>query len=64
MVYNPLDHTVKQDFTFNIYYTCLDSKAYVSENGGRFLRYPVKRNFDITTPVNVEAGGESWYIIK
>jgi hypothetical protein len=64
MVYNPLDHAIKQDLTINIYYTGLDTRASVSENEGRFVKYPVSRNYEITIPVSVAAEGESWYIIK
>jgi hypothetical protein len=64
MIYNPLDNAVKQNFTFSIYYTGLDRKVSVSENGGRFLKYVANRNFEITIPINIEPRSQSWYIIK
>ena len=64
MIYNPLDHVIKQNFIFSVYYTGLDRTASVSENGGKFLRYSINRNYEITIPINVEPRSQSWYIIK
>jgi hypothetical protein len=64
MVYNPLDHTVKQNLTINVYYTGLNRIAMVSENDGKAHKYQINRNFEITIPVSVEPNSQSWYIIK
>jgi hypothetical protein len=64
MVYNPLDHAVKQDLTINVYYTGLDMYASISENDGKARRFSINRNYEITIPVNVEPNSQSWYIIK
>jgi hypothetical protein len=64
MVYNPLDHAVKQNLTINVYYTGLDRVAYVTENDGKAKRFSINRNYEITIPVNIEPNSQSWYIIK
>jgi len=64
MVYNPIDRAVKQNLTINVYYTGLTRVAFVSENGGKFKKYPVSREYAITIPVTIEPNSQSWYIIK
>jgi len=64
MVYNPLDHPVKQSLTINVYYTGLTRFASVSENDGSARKYKINRNYEITLPVNVGSNSQSWYIIK
>jgi hypothetical protein len=64
MVYNPLDHPVKQNLTFNIYYTGLSGVARISENDHNERRFNINRNYEVTILVNVEANSQSWYIIK
>lgn len=64
MVYNPFGREIKQNFTFNVYYTGLDRIAAVSENGGRYRKYKIDRNYELTIPVIVAPGSQSWYIIK
>jgi hypothetical protein len=64
MVYNPLDRTVKQNLTINVYYTGLTGVAAVGENGGELKKYPINRDNEITIPVTVEPNSQSWYIIK
>lgn len=64
MVYNPLDHAVKQNLTINVYYTGLSRVASINENDGKARRFSINRNYEITIPVNVEPNSQSWYIIK
>jgi hypothetical protein len=64
MIYNPLDKPVKKNIVVNIYYTGLSKSALISENGGKFHRFSISRNYSVTIPVNVAANSQSWYIIK
>jgi hypothetical protein len=64
MVYNPLDHPVKQNLTINVYYTGLDRIALISENDNKPQRFRIKRNYEIIIPVSVDPNSQSWYIIK
>jgi hypothetical protein len=64
MVYNPLDHPVNQNLTFNIYYTGLSGIARISENDHNERRFNINRNYEVTILINVEANSQSWYIIK
>lgn len=64
MVYNPLDHSVKQNIILNVYYTGLSKVASVSENDAKPVDYTIERNYDISIPVNVGPNSQSWYIIK
>lgn len=64
MVYNPRDKPAKQNLTINVYYSGLSEVAYVSENGGKPVKYKINRNYEITLPVNVEANSQSWYLIR
>lgn len=64
MVYNPVDSVVKQNLTINVYYTGLTHTASVSENGGKEVKYHINRSYEISIPVTVGPGSESWYIIK
>jgi len=64
MVYNPLDHPVKQNITINIYYTGLSKTASISENDGKARKFSVNRNYEVTIPVNIQSNSQSWYIIR
>jgi len=64
MVYNPLDHAVKQTLKINVYYTGLNRVASISENDGKSSRFKINREFEISVPVNVEPNSQSWYILK
>lgn len=64
MVYNPLSHPVNKALKVNIYYTGLSKYASISENDKRGRRYKVDRDYNVTIPVNVDANGVSWYILK
>jgi hypothetical protein len=64
IVYNPLDHAVKQNLVLNLYYSGLGRVAFVSENDCKAKRFPLKRNYEISLPVSIEANSQSWYIIK
>jgi hypothetical protein len=64
MVYNPLDHAVKQNLTIDVYYTGISGTAIISENGGKPEKYPVSRDYKVTLTINVEKNSQSWYIIK
>lgn len=64
MVYNPLDHAVKQNVSINVYYTGLKKNVMVSENDGKEIFYAINRDYEITLPVNVDANSQSWYILR
>ncbi len=64
MIYNPLDHTIKQNMTIDVYYTGLKRFAAVSENDGPYRKFPLNRNYEINIPVSIGPESQSWYIIK
>ena len=64
MVYNPLNHQVKQNLTVNIYYTGLGSNVTVTDAEGKTGRFKIDRDFNVSIPVTVEPNSEAWYILK
>ena len=64
MVYNPLDHAVKQNLTINVYYTGAERKITITDSKGKTDRLKIDREFNVSIPVSVEPNSESWYIIK
>ena len=64
MVYNPLDHPVRQNLNVNVYYTGLGNKCSSHRQRWKTGRFKIDRNYNITIPVTVEPNSESWYIMK
>jgi hypothetical protein len=64
MVYNPLDHPVKQTLKVNVYYTGLDGKVAITDSEGKTGRFKVDRDYNVFIPVSVEPNSQSWYILK
>jgi hypothetical protein len=64
MVYNPLNHQVKQNLTVNIYYTGLGRRVTVTDSEGKTGKFTIDRNFNVSIPVTVKPNSESWYILK
>ena len=64
VVYNPLDHPVRQNLTINVYYTGLGRKVTVTDNEDKTGRFKVDRNYNISIPVMVEPNSQAWYILK
>ncbi len=64
MVYNPLDHPVRQNLKVNVYYTGLDRKVTITDSEGKTGRFKIDRDFNVSIPVIIEPNSESWYILK
>jgi hypothetical protein len=64
MVYNPLDHPVRQILKVNVYYTGLGGKALITDSEGKTGRFQIDRDYNVSLPVKVEANSQSWYIMK
>ncbi len=64
MVYNPLNHPVRQNLTVNVYYTGLDRIVTVTDSEGKTGRFRTDRKYNITIPVSIEPNSQSWYILK
>jgi hypothetical protein len=64
MVYNPLDHPVRQNIKVNLYYAGFGSKVTITDSKGKTGRFKIDRNFNVSLPVSVEPNSQSWYILK
>jgi hypothetical protein len=64
MVYNPLDHPVRQILKVNVYYTGLGGKVAISDSEGKTGRFQIDRDYNVFVPVRIEANSQSWYIMK
>jgi len=64
VVFNPLNHLVKQTLRVNLYYTGLATKAKVRDSDGRVRTYRLDRDYSIPLPVEVEAQGMNWWVIE
>jgi hypothetical protein len=64
MVYNPLDHPVRQILKVNVYYTGLGGKVAITDSEGKTGRFQIDRDYNVFVPVRVEANSQSWYILK
>ena len=62
MVYNPLDHPVRQILKVNVYYTGLGGKVAITDSEGKTGRFQIDRDYNVFIPVSVEANSQSWYI--
>ena len=64
VVFNPLDHPVRQVLRPNLHYTGLSRTARVSERGGRSRRLAVAGDGRIELTVEVPAQGMNWWVIR
>jgi hypothetical protein len=64
MVYNPLNHPVRQNLKVNVYYTGLGRKLTVTDSEGKAARFKIDRDYNVFIPVTIEANSQSWYILK
>lgn len=64
VVFNPLDHPVRQVLRPNLHYTGLSRTARVSERGGRARRLAVAGDGRIELTVEVPAQGMNWWVIR
>jgi hypothetical protein len=64
MIYNPLDHEVRKTLCIPLYYTGIQTKATVSEQGGSAKTYRLERDYTISLPVTVPAHGTTWHLIR
>lgn len=64
VVFNPLDEPAKIDLKLPLYYTGLTDSASVSVNGSAPATYKLERDYNITVPVEIDAHGSAWLIIK
>ena len=64
MIYNPTDKAVRDTLTLPLYYTGLTEKARIGEKDADFVDYELARDYSVSLPVNVEAFGVTWFVIK
>ena len=64
VVFNPLDEPVRRTIDVNLYYTGLTDTAQVESAQGETQTIKLQRNYHIEMPVEVPAGGMTWYEIR
>lgn len=64
MIYNPLDREVRKTLSIPLYYTGIEKKASVSEQGAAAHTFRLKRNYAIDLPVVLPAHATTWFLIR
>jgi hypothetical protein len=64
VVFNPLDEPVRRTLDVNLYYTGLTDTAQIESAQGDTQTIKLQRNYHIEIPVEVPAGGMTWYVIR
>ncbi len=63
-LYNPLSVPVKKTISIPLYYTGLENKAIVREQGGKKKIYKIDRDYVIQLPVEIAPKGYNWFIVE
>jgi hypothetical protein len=63
-VFNPLDQTVERTLQVNVYYTGLNDKVQVSDEGGPAKEYTVSRDYVLELPVRVPSQAMKWIVLQ
>ncbi len=64
MLFNPLHQDIDITVRVPLYYTGLRDTATVSIEDGVAKVIPIDRNYDLTLPVHIAAGGYVWVVIR
>jgi hypothetical protein len=64
MVFNPTGKTVKKDIRISLYYTGLTGNALIRDKNAKVRTHRLDRDYNITIPVEIEAGEEAWFTIE
>jgi hypothetical protein len=64
VVYNPTEAPLRRDLEVPLYYAGLDDAALVSREGGEASRIALDRRWTARLPVEVPAGGMSWWVFR
>ncbi len=64
VVFNPLVEPVTKKLRVNLYYTGLTDTARLREQGGAAKRLKLDRDYSVEVPVQVPAGGMSWFVVE
>ncbi len=64
LLYNPLPEKILRTISLPLYYTGLTSEATVKHKGIEAKKYRLARDFTIQVPVEIEAGGYTWFTIE
>ena len=64
MIYNPLDREVSKTLSIPLYYTGIDKKASVSEQGAAAHTFRLQRNYTIDLPVVLPAHATTWFLMR
>lgn len=64
VVFNPLDRAVDKPLRVNLYYTGLTKTARLRHEDGEPADVELDRDYHVTVPVTVPAGGWTWYVIE
>ncbi len=64
MVYNPTNRRIAKDLKLNLYYTGLTETATIREKNGNARPYKLDRNYSVKVPVDIDAGGVTWFVVE
>ena len=64
LFFNPTDEEITRTIKLPLYYTGLDKKAYISEQGNRSKVYKLNRDYTVDLKINIPANGYTWYVIE
>ncbi|MBU6398985.1 MAG: alpha-galactosidase [Verrucomicrobia bacterium] len=64
MLYNPLDHPVRETVKLPLYYTGLTHRARIRQEHGPWKRFKLDREFNVSVPVSVPANGRTWLVVE
>jgi hypothetical protein len=64
MLFNPTGRTIKKEIRLSVYYTGLTDRVRLVDEAGNRTTIRISRDYMITLPVEVKAGGETWFVLE
>jgi len=63
MLFNPTSESIKKSINVPLYYSGLDKTASIKLEGGASKSYTLNRDYSVDIPVEIPAGGYTWFVI-
>jgi hypothetical protein len=64
MIYNPTNHRIIKTLSIPLYYTGITETALVAEQDSASKKFKINRDYNIQLPVEIPAGGLTWFVFK
>lgn len=64
MLFNPTSESIKKSINVPLYYSGLDKTARIQLENGEMKSYTLNRDYSVDIPVEIPAGGYTWFVVN